>query len=81
MCGIVGIVGGEEAAWQLVDGLRRLEYRGYDSAGVATLVGQKLTIQHHALGDKQPGKFPAKLFRAKVEAGAVRAAKPVEESW
>ncbi|MFN8722752.1 MAG: glutamine--fructose-6-phosphate aminotransferase, partial [Rhodospirillales bacterium] len=38
MCGIVGIVGGEKAAWQLVDGLRRLEYRGYDSAGVATLV-------------------------------------------
>jgi len=42
MCGIVGIVGGEEAAWQLVDGLRRLEYRGYDSAGVATLVDGRI---------------------------------------
>ena len=35
MCGIVGYVGEEQAAPFLVDGLRRLEYRGYDSAGVA----------------------------------------------
>ncbi len=35
MCGIVGYVGGEQAALILLDGLRRLEYRGYDSAGVA----------------------------------------------
>lgn len=35
MCGIVGFVGREEAAPILLDGLRRLEYRGYDSAGVA----------------------------------------------
>ncbi len=35
MCGIVGYVGGEQAAPILLDGLRRLEYRGYDSAGVA----------------------------------------------
>ncbi|MCW0182141.1 glutamine--fructose-6-phosphate transaminase (isomerizing) [Zavarzinia sp.] len=38
MCGIVGIVGKSEVASRLVDGLRRLEYRGYDSAGLATLV-------------------------------------------
>ena len=37
MCGIIGILGQEAAAPLLVDGLRRLEYRGYDSAGVATL--------------------------------------------
>ncbi len=37
MCGIVGYVGPEEAAPILVEGLRRLEYRGYDSAGVAVL--------------------------------------------
>ncbi len=37
MCGIVGIVGREAVAPQLVDALRRLEYRGYDSAGVATI--------------------------------------------
>ena len=37
MCGIVGIVGKEPVAERLVDALRRLEYRGYDSAGVATI--------------------------------------------
>ena len=38
MCGIIGIIGTHDAAPRLVEGLRRLEYRGYDSAGVATLV-------------------------------------------
>jgi len=39
MCGIVGIVGREAAAPRILDALKRLEYRGYDSAGVATLNG------------------------------------------
>ncbi|HYA04324.1 MAG TPA: glutamine--fructose-6-phosphate transaminase (isomerizing) [Xanthobacteraceae bacterium] len=43
MCGIIGIIGHEPAAPQLIDALKRLEYRGYDSAGVATLEGGKLT--------------------------------------
>jgi glucosamine--fructose-6-phosphate aminotransferase (isomerizing) len=38
MCGIVGIIGKAEVAPLLLDGLKRLEYRGYDSAGIATLV-------------------------------------------
>ncbi len=42
MCGIVGIVGREDVAPLLIDGLRRLEYRGYDSAGIATLVDGKI---------------------------------------
>src|SRR6516225_9818779 len=42
MCGIIGIIGREAAAPQLVEALKRLEYRGYDSAGVATLEGGKL---------------------------------------
>jgi glucosamine--fructose-6-phosphate aminotransferase (isomerizing) len=42
MCGIVGILGREPVAGALVDALKRLEYRGYDSAGVATLEGGKL---------------------------------------
>ena len=37
MCGIVGILGAKPVALDLVDALRRLEYRGYDSAGVATV--------------------------------------------
>jgi len=37
MCGIVGIIGGKPVATELVDALRRLEYRGYDSAGIATV--------------------------------------------
>ena len=37
MCGIIGIVGREPVAGHLVEALKRLEYRGYDSAGVATL--------------------------------------------
>ncbi|WP_430256649.1 glutamine--fructose-6-phosphate transaminase (isomerizing) [Neorhizobium sp. DAR64872/K0K18] len=42
MCGIVGIVGHEPVATRLVEALRRLEYRGYDSAGVATIHDGKL---------------------------------------
>ena len=38
MCGIVGVIGSEAAAPLLLEALRRLEYRGYDSAGIATLV-------------------------------------------
>jgi glucosamine--fructose-6-phosphate aminotransferase (isomerizing) len=43
MCGIIGIIGREPVAPQLVDALKRLEYRGYDSAGVATLEHGALT--------------------------------------
>src|SRR6201991_1778912 len=43
MCGIIGIIGHEPAAPQLIDALKRLEYRGYDSAGVATLEHGELT--------------------------------------
>jgi glucosamine--fructose-6-phosphate aminotransferase (isomerizing) len=38
MCGIIGIIGVRDVIPHLMDGLRRLEYRGYDSTGVATLV-------------------------------------------
>ena len=44
MCGIVGFIGKEEAAPILLDGLARLEYRGYDSAGVAVFDGTKLEV-------------------------------------
>ena len=42
MCGIIGILGDQPAAPRLVEALKRLEYRGYDSAGVALLEGGKL---------------------------------------
>jgi len=42
MCGIIGIIGKAEVAPLLLEGLKRLEYRGYDSAGIATLVDSRI---------------------------------------
>ena len=42
MCGIVGIVGNRAVAQRLYEGLKRLEYRGYDSAGICTIDGGRL---------------------------------------
>ena len=44
MCGIVGYTGSQEAAPILLDGLKKLEYRGYDSAGVAVLHGHQIAV-------------------------------------
>ena len=48
MCGIVGYTGEHEASSILVAGLRRLEYRGYDSAGLATIEGEQLWCARRA---------------------------------
>lgn len=60
MCGIVGYVGGRSAEKVVIDGLRRLEYRGYDSAGVA------LVREGRLVGDKRAGKL-ANLEKALSE--------------
>ncbi len=41
MCGIVGVIGSKKAASIIVDGLKKLEYRGYDSAGLAVITSGK----------------------------------------
>jgi glucosamine--fructose-6-phosphate aminotransferase (isomerizing) len=51
MCGIIAMVGGAPTARTLVEGLRRLEYRGYDSAGVAVMNGSGIEVR------KQAGKL------------------------
>ena len=48
MCGIVGYVGKQKAVSILLEGLKRLEYRGYDSAGVCVLQGGKLDVAKKA---------------------------------
>ncbi len=61
MCGIVGILGNAPVAGQLVDALKRLEYRGYDSAGIATL-------DHGAMARRRAeGKLQALETKLKAE--------------
>lgn len=48
MCGIVGYVGEQQAQDVVVEGLRRLEYRGYDSAGIALVAGSALAVEKRA---------------------------------
>src|SRR6186997_559772 len=60
MCGIVGYVGRSEATPILLDGLRRLEYRGYDSAGVAVVNGEKVETRKCAGRIAALGKLIAK---------------------
>jgi len=65
MCGIVGFIGQKDAAPLLVEGLKRLEYRGYDSAGIATLVngaidrrrakGKLINLSEKIANDPLPG--------------------------
>ena len=63
MCGLVGYVGDRQAAEFLLDGLSRLEYRGYDSAGIAVYDGENIRVAKSvgrlaALRDKIKGNVP-----------------------
>ena len=61
MCGIVGYVGPRQASPILIDGLRRMEYRGYDSAGVAILNGGGIKVR------KAAGKLSALVDKLRTE--------------
>ena len=62
MCGIVGYVGPKQASPILIEGLRRMEYRGYDSAGVAVINGKGLEVE------KSAGKLSVLADRLRVAA-------------
>ncbi|MDO8488546.1 MAG: class II glutamine amidotransferase, partial [Candidatus Omnitrophota bacterium] len=69
MCGIVGYIGEKEAQPILLSGLKRLEYRGYDSSGIAIVLPKKDSIGIR----KSPGKISAleKLIKNKPLGGVV----------
>ncbi len=48
MCGIIGYIGSKQVVPVLIDGLRRLEYRGYDSAGVAVVRNGEIDLRRSA---------------------------------
>src|SRR4026208_1527498 len=62
MCGIVGYVGPKQASPILIEGLRRMEYRGYDSAGVAVINGDGIKVR------KTAGKLAALVENLQTEA-------------
>lgn len=87
MCGIIGILGGHEVAPLLVESLKRLEYRGYDSAGIATLedgrldrrraVGKLVNLSDLLVHDPLPGRAGIGHTRWATHGGpAVRNAHP-----
>jgi glutamine---fructose-6-phosphate transaminase (isomerizing) len=73
MCGIIGIIGRHDVAPLLVDGLRRLEYRGYDSAGVATLVDGEIE-RRRAEGklDRLEARLKASPVQGRIGIGHTR---------
>ena len=73
MCGIVGYVGAQQAAPILLEGLQKLEYRGYDSAGIAVLDGST-SLPRPAARSRicWPKRMTVAIFTA-ISASAIRA--------
>ncbi len=63
MCGIVGIIGAKPVASLLVEGLKRLEYRGYDSAGIATLINGRIERRR---AEGKLGNLEARIAREPI---------------
>ena len=88
MCGIVGYAGSRPALSIVLDGLRRLEYRGYDSAGVAIVNGELLTAKRagklanleKALADDQHPGLARRPTAAQPTATHTRTARPTAGS-
>ena len=70
MCGIVGYVGERRAAPILLDGLQRLEYRGYDSAGIAVMRGGQITVVRRK--GRVKGLSEARSLEGKIGIGHTR---------
>ena len=76
MCGIVGYIGPRNAAQIILDGLRRLEYRGYDSAGIAVIQDGHIAIRRDV---GKLGNLSARLAESPIgatSASATRAGPP-----
>lgn len=73
MCGIIGVVGANKAVPILIDGLKKLEYRGYDSAGIAVLSCDKVVVEKE-IGklDNLSNKISAKSIDGSVGIGHTR---------
>jgi glucosamine--fructose-6-phosphate aminotransferase (isomerizing) len=72
MCGIVGYIGGQQAAPLLLEGLTRLEHRGYDSAGVAVLGSSGLKVAKQAGRVRQLAEDLPKRFSGRSGIGHTR---------
>jgi glucosamine--fructose-6-phosphate aminotransferase (isomerizing) len=72
MCGIVGYIGGQQAAPLLLEGLTRLEHRGYDSAGVAVLAATGVKVAKRAGRVRELTEALPKRFRGSVGIGHTR---------
>jgi len=66
MCGIVGYIGKQKASPILINGLIRLEYRGYDSAGISTIESNGLSIMKNKGRVKNLYDLEGKIGRAHV---------------
>ena len=68
MCGIIGYIGPKAVVPVLIEGLRRLEYRGYDSAGVAVVRNGSIDLRRIWIADEERGLvFAYSMFRHPME--------------